>query len=84
MAYYVDNGKICNVEFYDYEGNWIATERHNGVSVMVKPYYKKSKSAVGKVVFYIWYEDKLYTAEFSDKNCDNCNSFKQLVEEGFY
>lgn len=58
---FVSNGHIYQTDFYDYDGNIIATEECNGM-VTVDQEYKDTY--VNKIVLHIEYEDKQFTAEF--------------------
>ena len=60
---FVSNGHIYQADICDYEGNCIATEKCNG-SVTVGQHYGDDDTYVGKVVLYIEYDGKLFTAEF--------------------
>ena len=58
---FVSNGHIYQTDFYDYDGNIIATEECNGIVTVDQEY---EDTYVDKIVLHIEYEDKMFTAEF--------------------
>ena len=60
---FVSNGHIYQTDFYDYEGQLIATEECNGM-VTVEENYKDTDTHISTVVLHIEYEDEMFTAEF--------------------
>lgn len=60
---FVSNGHIYQTDFYDHDGNIIATEECNGM-VTVNQNYKYTDTYIVKVVLHIEYQDELFTAEF--------------------
>jgi len=56
------NGHIYQIDFYDYKGSHIATEKCNGLATVNEDY---DDTYVDKVVLHIEYEEKFYTAEFT-------------------
>ena len=58
---FVSNGHIYQTDFYDYDGNIIATEECNGIVTVDQEY---EGTYIDKIVLHIEYEDKMFTAEF--------------------
>lgn len=60
---FISNGHIYQVDFFDYEGSLIGSEKCNGMAT-VDNEYGETGTYVGSVMLYIEYEGNLYTAEF--------------------
>ncbi|MBQ6992561.1 MAG: hypothetical protein IJN50_06635 [Clostridia bacterium] len=60
---FVSNGHIYQTDFYDYEGNLIATEECNGMATVDQD-YKDTDTYIDTVILHIEYEDELFTAMF--------------------
>ena len=62
---FVSNGQIYKIDYFDYKGNVIASEKCKGLATVTVDYNGNEEKYIDSIILYIQFNGKKYTAEFA-------------------